>query len=151
MGIRLNKVITELNIGLQTAVDYLKYHHIGEIKPDANPNTKISDEQYHALVKKFRVDKNVKANAEVIANKLFAKNENSVGKGKKKKKMKDRKRTMPIRISIETKERWDEQKKKRKSLYPNKTFSRDESPTVVNRKDVITGTVPLIIFQQKLW
>lgn len=38
MGIRLNKVITELNIGLQTAVEYLKLHHIGEVKADANPN-----------------------------------------------------------------------------------------------------------------
>ena len=43
MGVRLNKVLTELNIGLQTAVDYLKNKKsLGEIKDDANVNTKIS-------------------------------------------------------------------------------------------------------------
>ena len=32
MGVRLNKVLTELNIGLQTAVDYLKNKKsLGEI------------------------------------------------------------------------------------------------------------------------
>lgn len=136
MGIRLNKVISELNIGLQTAVEFLKNHHIGVLTDDVKPYTKISDEQYNALVKHFRVDMRIKANAEALANKLFAKNENSVGKGKKKKNMKDRKGTMPIRISIETKEKWAKQKRKRTSLYPNRTFTRDESPTVVNRKDV---------------
>ena len=51
MGVRLNKVLTELNIGLQTAVDYLKNKpSLGEIRDDANVNTKISDEQYEALV-----------------------------------------------------------------------------------------------------
>ena len=56
MGIRLNKVLTELNIGLQTAVDFLKTKtSLGEIKDDANVNTKITDEQYDALVKEFKV------------------------------------------------------------------------------------------------
>ena len=64
MGVRLNKVLTELNIGLQTAVDYLKNKKsLGEIKDDANMNTKINDEQYEALVKEFRGDKDVKAQA----------------------------------------------------------------------------------------
>ena len=64
MGVRLNKVLTELNIGLQTAVDYLKNKKsLGEIKDDANMNTKINDEQYEALVKEFRGDKDVKTQA----------------------------------------------------------------------------------------
>ena len=64
MGVRLNKVLTELNIGLQTAVDYLKNKKsLGEIKDDANMNTKINDEQYNALVKEFRGDKDVKTQA----------------------------------------------------------------------------------------
>ena len=55
MGVRLNKVLTELNIGLQTAVEYLKKKpSLGEIKDDANVNTKISDEQYEALVKAYQ-------------------------------------------------------------------------------------------------
>ena len=67
MGVRLNKVLTELNIGLQTAVDYLKNKKsLGEIKDDANVNTKISDEQYEALVREFKGDKDVKAQAGMI-------------------------------------------------------------------------------------
>ena len=62
MGVRLNKVLTELNIGLQTAVDYLKKKNLGEIN-DATMNTKISDEQYNALVKEFKGDKDVKTQA----------------------------------------------------------------------------------------
>jgi translation initiation factor IF-2 len=70
MGVRLNKVLSELNIGLQTAVDFLKKKSsLGEIKDDATPNTKISDEQYEALVNEFNTDKAVKTKAEM----LFAK------------------------------------------------------------------------------
>ena len=70
MGVRLNKVLSELNIGLQTAVDFLKKKNgLGEIKDDVTPNTKISDEQYDALVDQFSSDKAVKTQAE----KLFTK------------------------------------------------------------------------------
>ena len=67
MGVRLNKVLTELNIGLQTAIDYLKAKKsLGDIKDDANVNTKISDEQYDALVREFKGDKDVKTRAGMI-------------------------------------------------------------------------------------
>ena len=67
MGVRLNKVLTELNIGLQTAIDYLKNKpSLGGIKDDANVNTKISDEQYEALVREFKGDKDVKTQAGMI-------------------------------------------------------------------------------------
>ena len=70
MGVRLNKVLSELNIGLQTAVDFLKKKsELGEIKDDATSNTKISDEQYEALVDQFSTDKAVKSQAD----KLFVK------------------------------------------------------------------------------
>ena len=70
MAIRLNKVLTELNIGLQTAVDFLKNNKsLGEIKDDANLSTKISDEQYDALKSHFKGDKDMKNEAE----KIFAK------------------------------------------------------------------------------
>ena len=72
MGIRLNKVLTELNIGLQTAVDFLKNKKsLGEIRDDATSNTKISDEQYAALVQEFSGDKAVKTQAD----RLFPKKE----------------------------------------------------------------------------
>ena len=92
MGVRLNKVLTELNIGLQTAVDYLKNKKsLGEIKDDANMNTKINDEQYEALVKEFRGDKDVKTQAGM----MFP---------KKKEKEKVKKETKPEPVVIEVKE-----------------------------------------------
>ena len=67
MGIRLNKVLTELNIGLQTAVDFLKKKSsLGEIRDDVTSNTKISDEQYEALVGAFSGDKAVKTQADML-------------------------------------------------------------------------------------
>ena len=70
MGIRLNKVLTELNIGLQTAVDFLKKKtSLGEIRDDTTTNTKITDEQYKALMQEFSGDKAVKTQAD----KLFPK------------------------------------------------------------------------------
>jgi len=72
MGIRLNKVLSELNIGLQTAVDFLRNKRsLGEVKEDANLSTKISDDQYAALVSEFKRDKDVKAEA----GKIFPKKE----------------------------------------------------------------------------
>ena len=80
MGVRLNKVLTELNIGLQTAVDFLKKKSsLGEVKDDATPNTKISDEQYQALVNEFSGDKEVKSQA----SQLFPKKEKKKEKEKK--------------------------------------------------------------------
>ena len=61
MSIRLNKAIRELNIGLQTAVDFLEKKKLGEVKGDLN--FKLSDEQYDALVKEFKSDKDVKTDA----------------------------------------------------------------------------------------
>ena len=68
MSIRLNKAISELNIGLQTAVDFLENRkELGEVK--AEPSFKISDEQYQALNDAFSKDKEVRDQAE----KLFTK------------------------------------------------------------------------------
>ncbi|MBR2292496.1 MAG: translation initiation factor IF-2 N-terminal domain-containing protein, partial [Prevotella sp.] len=67
MGVRLNKVLSELNIGLQTAVDFLKKKSaLGEIKDDTTPNTKITDKQYEALVGEFSGDKAVKTKADQL-------------------------------------------------------------------------------------
>ena len=62
MSIRLNKAIRELNIGLQTAVEFLeKRQDLGKVKDD--PNFKLSDGQYAALEKAFKQDKEVKSDA----------------------------------------------------------------------------------------
>ena len=62
MSIRLNKAIRELNIGLQTAVEFLeKRQELEGTKVDQN--FKLSDEQYEALVEEFKGDKDVKNDA----------------------------------------------------------------------------------------
>src|SRR5574344_739034 len=64
MSIRLNKASRELNVGIQTAVDFLQKKNLGEVKAD--PNAKISDEQYDALVKEFKGDKDLRSQAEKL-------------------------------------------------------------------------------------
>ena len=90
MGVRLNKVLTELNIGLQTAVDFLKKKNLGDIA-DASMNTKITDEQYNALVKEFKGDKDVKNQAAMIFS-------------KKEKKAKPETKTETIEVKDEIKQ-----------------------------------------------
>ena len=68
MSIRLNKALRELNIGLQTAVEFLsKRSDLGEV--EAEPSFKLSDQQYKALTDAFSQDKKVRDQAE----KLFTK------------------------------------------------------------------------------
>ena len=65
MAIRLNKVIRELNIGLQTAVEFLqKKINLGEV--EENMNFKINDAQYDALVEEFKSDKEIRNQASKI-------------------------------------------------------------------------------------
>ena len=68
MSIRLNKALRELNIGRQTAVDFLqKKSELGEVKDDLS--FKLNDAQYQALVEAFKQDAAVRSEAE----KLFQK------------------------------------------------------------------------------
>ncbi len=55
MSIRLNKATKECNVGLQTAVEFLQKKGFTEV--EANPNSRISDEQYELLLKEFSPDK----------------------------------------------------------------------------------------------
>ena len=68
MSIRLNKALRELNIGLQTAVEFLeKRSELGEVK--AEPSFKLTDVQYDALVGAFQQDKEVRNQAEKLLQK----------------------------------------------------------------------------------
>ena len=68
MSIRLNKALRELNIGLQTAVEFLeKRSDLGEVK--AEPSFKLTDEQYAALAGAFQQDKEVRSQAEKLLQK----------------------------------------------------------------------------------
>ena len=68
MSIRLNKALRELNIGRQTAVDFLtKKAELGEVKDDLS--FKLNEAQYQTLVEAFKQDAAVRNEAE----KLFQK------------------------------------------------------------------------------
>ncbi len=63
MNIRLNKVIRELNVGIDTIVAYL---HENGVDIKADPNEKIDDEQYAILKKKFGADKDLRKEADKL-------------------------------------------------------------------------------------
>ena len=67
MSIRLNKAIRELNIGLQTAADFLKKKY--GIEGTDNPNLKLTDEQYEGLKAEFVSDAAVRSQAEKLSHK----------------------------------------------------------------------------------
>ncbi|MBO4452254.1 MAG: hypothetical protein J5770_07555 [Bacteroidaceae bacterium] len=57
MAIRISSVIKELNVGLQTILDFLSSKGY---KMRISLNTKISDEQYELICKEFSSDANLK-------------------------------------------------------------------------------------------
>ena len=58
MSIRLNKATKECNVGLQTAVEFLQKKGFTEV--EANPNSRITEEQYEMLLKEFSPDKGLR-------------------------------------------------------------------------------------------
>lgn len=78
MGIRTNKVMTILNIGLETIVEYLKKKPGLEPTKELNPNTKLTDLQYEALLREFAADKLVKEKAELVFKKKSKKEKATV-------------------------------------------------------------------------
>ncbi len=60
--IRLNKVARDLNVGIQTLIDFLQKN--GYADETFTPNTQIDDKQHNLLQKEFNVDKNVKEGAD---------------------------------------------------------------------------------------
>lgn len=98
-AVRLNKVLRELNISLDRAVEYLakKGHQI-----DARPTTKISSEVYQVLQDGFENDANKKAASKEV--------------GKEKRKEKE-----AIRVELEAKiERRRQQEKKKEEVLKGK-------------------------------
>jgi hypothetical protein len=84
-SVRLNKVLYELNIGLQKAVDFLKLHReLGEIKDDTTPNTKISVAQYNALTKEFGDETFPKTQSDLFLFRKSDTNNRAIGKSGKK-------------------------------------------------------------------
>ena len=63
MAVRLNKVLREFNVGLQTVVDYLEKKGY---KIDADLNAKLSDDEYQIVKNEFGTDKDLKKEVEKI-------------------------------------------------------------------------------------
>ena len=64
MSIRLNKATKECNVGLQTAVEFLQKKGYKDV--EANPNTKITEEQYEVLLQEFNKDKGLRKEADQL-------------------------------------------------------------------------------------
>ena len=60
--IRLNKVARDLNVGIQTLIEFL--HKNGYADESFAPNSQIDEKQHALLQKEFSVDKNVKEGAD---------------------------------------------------------------------------------------
>ncbi len=71
MAIRINKVVKDLNVGLQTIVEFLQKEGY-EI--EAVPNAKITDEQYDLLCKEFSNDVDLRKKTEKLMQERTAKN-----------------------------------------------------------------------------
>ena len=142
MGVRLNKVLSELNIGLQTAVDFLKKKNLGEIEEDAKPSTKITDEQYEALVSEFKGDQAVKHEAD----KIFIK------KAKEKKQEKVEKKTKKAEELLEQRPQFKPvgkidldalNGKKPAPAKPEPKPAEEETPAVVSQEPVVQEEEPV--------
>ena len=73
MTIRLNKVTRDLNVGITTAVEFLQKKGF---TVEANPNTKITDEQFELLKKEFSTDKDLKIKSERFSQERQSKDRN---------------------------------------------------------------------------
>src|SRR5690554_3941858 len=72
MPIRLIKVSKNLNVGINSLVEFL---HKKGIEVEANPNAKIEDEQYDILIAEFGKDKNIRKEATITREKLHRRDE----------------------------------------------------------------------------
>lgn len=72
---RLSKIARELNVGISTIVDFL--HKKGE-KVDADPNTKITSEQYQLLIEEFSSDLSIKKESEKVNLRHFKEKQQSI-------------------------------------------------------------------------
>jgi len=64
MSVRLNKALSDFNIGLQTAVDFLKKKY--NLSEDLESTSKITEDQYHALEVAFKKDAETRNKADQL-------------------------------------------------------------------------------------
>ena len=81
MAIRLNKVIKDLNVGVQTIVEFLQKKGF-EIEAEPNPNAKITEEQYDLLCKEFKTDVDLRKKTEQLMQERTVRKRNANATGK---------------------------------------------------------------------
>ncbi len=114
--IRINKVLRELNISLDRAVEFLKTKGF-EI--EASPNAKISDEEYAALNKQFSADKGKKeASKEVSEEKR--KEKESLRLEREKEEKRKREEEEKLRLEEEAKRRMEEEERRKQEIIKAK-------------------------------
>ena len=118
MPIRLIKASINLNVGINTLVEFLQKHGSNI---EANPNTKIEDSQYDLLIAEFGKDKNIKQEVEQSREKLHQQKE-------------ERRET----VAIEGYELPESQNKKQ-----DKTSIKTEVPKEMKPKFNVVGSIDL--------
>lgn len=93
MPIKISKAVKDLNIGMQTARDFLKKN---EIEVDDNINARISDEAYNLLIQKFKPAMQQKKAAEQII--LDRKEEKAAQAAEKKRREAEESKTVEVAI-----------------------------------------------------
>lgn len=93
MPIKISKAVKDLNIGMQTARDFLKKN---EIKVDDNINARISDEAYNLLIQKFKPAMQQKKAAEQIIH--DRKEEKAAQAAEKKRREAEESKTVEVAI-----------------------------------------------------
>ncbi|SFN86498.1 translation initiation factor IF-2 [Paenimyroides ummariense] len=136
--IRINKVLRELNISLDRAVEFLKTKGF-EI--EASPNAKISDAEYAALNKQFSADKGKKeASKEVSEEKKKEKEELRLEREQEEKRKKEeedkRKREEEKRKKEEEEQRKKEEEAKREQEVIKAKAAKVSSIKTVGKIDL---------------
>jgi translation initiation factor IF-2 len=115
-NIRINKVLRELNISLERAVDFLKDKGV---VIESSPNTKVTQEVYNTLCNQFAVDKN--------------KREASLEVGEEKRKEKEQLR-LEREKELEDKRKQDEEERQRLEVIKAKAVV--SAPKTVGKIDL---------------
>ncbi|HLV50800.1 MAG TPA: translation initiation factor IF-2, partial [Flavobacterium sp.] len=124
--IRINKVLRELNISLDRAVEFLKTKGF-EI--EASPNAKISDEEYAALNKQFSADKGKKeASKEVSEEKR--KEKETLRLEREQEEKRKREAEEKLRLEEDEKRRKEEEERRKQEIIKAKAEKAPAIKTV---------------------
>ena len=92
MRIKISKVAKDLNVGINTAVEFLRKNNV-EIEENPGPNTRIDEDAVDILTKEFSKDKGIKEKSDDFA---AAKKQER----KEKQSSKERPRTDEIKTTV---------------------------------------------------